>query len=91
VIVVRQQRHGEHRLAMVAEIGRDVADPQPAIGRGVVVVRRDLRLERDGMAKVPPLVLGEDRPGVISRMKIKRVNAVAVGGGIAGRSDSARS
>ena len=58
MIVMRQQRHHEQRLAVIAKIGRNIAEAQPARAHGFVRIfdgtREKRRFEglRDAFARV---------------------------------------
>jgi hypothetical protein len=53
-IVIRQQRNGERRASMFAEIGRNVSDAQPAVGIGAIGVDLYESFLRLGVLLVPP-------------------------------------
>ncbi len=66
------------------EMGRDISDPQPPIGRAIVRVGRIRGGERIGMPSAPGAVLGKQRRRVIARMIVERVEQIAVQPGIVG-------
>jgi hypothetical protein len=63
----------------LAEIRRNVSNPQLAIGIAVVGVRLNQLLERLGVLEVPAAVFFMDHPGVVGGMKMDRVKQVVVG------------
>src|SRR4051812_23696250 len=69
---------------MIEKIGRNIADLQPSIRRAIVSVQRDRSRQRIRMESSPPSVLLQNRLTVVRRVKLKRVNQIAVRSGIAG-------
>ena len=77
VVVMGQQRREKDGDRMLAEIGGDVADPQTTIGRGIVVVRRDIGGQGPGESLVPSRVRLEDLERREVGMKVHQVEQVA--------------
>ena len=73
-----EERHREERLRMVAEVGRDISDPQPAIGGTVVRMGLDEPGQRLGELSVPAAMFLEDRPGIVPGAEDQGVEQVAV-------------
>ena len=91
VIVAGQQRQQEATDDMVPEVRRNVADPQPPVGRRVVVVAGNEGPERLGVQTVPFLGLAEDGRRVVAGMILQGTEQIAMGLGESGlRSDGAR-
>ncbi len=63
---------------VVAEIGRDVSDPQPSFRIGLDRYLIARRLGRAAVAPVPFPALVKDRPGAAVRMKGHREDEIAV-------------
>ena len=64
---------------MLSEIGRDVADPQAALGRAVVGVGPDELPQRLGVLLVPAAIFFGDGSSIEARMKMERVDQITVG------------
>ena len=73
-----QDRLDEEVHGMALEMRRDVTDTQPAVGRAIIGVRCAGGGERVGMKLAPAAMLGQMAAGVAARVKVQRVNQVAV-------------
>ena len=81
IVVVRcQQRKNESPDRMLAEIRRNVSDPQFPLGIAIIGVRLNKFLERLGMLLVPAAVFLENRAGIEAGMKMQGVDQIAVRG-----------
>ena len=69
---------------MIAQVRRDVSDPQSALRGSVVGVRTDLRFERVGVLPVPSAVLFRDRRRAAGRVEEKCEDQIAVNLHVAG-------
>ena len=63
---------------VVAEIGRNVADPKPAFGVGNMAMSNHLLLKDGGVLPSPGLSLGKDFRGAAVRKEMQGINKVAM-------------
>ena len=76
-IVMGKKRQQRLPDGVIAEVGREESDPQPAVGRGVVRVRADPGGERLGVLPGPEAMRGQERLGVVIGMKMQGIEKVA--------------
>jgi hypothetical protein len=67
---------------MLAQIGRDIADAQSALGIAIVGVWPDELLQRLSVLPIPAAIFVGDAPSVVAGMIMDGENCVAVGFGI---------
>ena len=77
MIVLAEQRQQVEADHVIAEIGRDVADPEAAVGGRLVGVRQDEPGQGRGELRVPAAMLGQDRPGVVVRVVMQAMDKIA--------------
>ena len=78
VVVRGEQGNGEEGLAMVAKVGRDIADPQAANRRTVVEMGLDELGQGRGVPLVPSAVFFVECPGIVAGAEKLGVDQVAV-------------
>ena len=81
MVVVLQQRNREPRHGVLFEIGRHVADAQPAFGRAIVAVWLGLGREWSRMPGIPHSCLGKEvaRADIRPKLHVEQQNAVSMG------------
>ena len=65
-------------MAMVAEVGGNIADAQTAVGVGTIGVRSDECGERFGMLPIPTPAFRQDCRRIVIGMKNQAINEVAM-------------
>jgi hypothetical protein len=82
MVVRGEEGDREIGLGMVVEVGRDITDAQPPVGRAVVGMGPGGLRQGLGDPLVPVEVFGVDRPGIVAGAEVERVEQIALRPGI---------